>query len=216
MGIASRRAQLALLAAIVVGALTALDFFGTTYEAAPSPSSMSQIEVLRNQYRAQLGLPSQQVECGNGWQVLAGDELPASCEEHQGTVWLRLLIGGGITFGLYKWAEDIDRRVAQAVSAGDVPAVCPCGCQQTLAGTRRAGGIGVQDTDALLSIVDAVDEQELAPADRQQLLQIRADLRQLRFWFLEHAHGSAGPSSTPDLLALHDELEAFKAGFAAH
>lgn len=132
-GVANRRAQWVVLAAIGVGVFTLLDFVGTTYVATPSLSSMSQIEVLRNQYRVQLGLPTRQVECGNGWQVLAGDELPDSCEEHRGTVWLRLLIGGGLAFGLCKWAEDVDRRVSQAVAAGEVPAVCPCGCQQPLA-----------------------------------------------------------------------------------
>lgn len=48
------------------------------------------------------------VECGNGWDVLTDAKYKA-CEEQQGLVWVRLVVGGAIAYGLFKWGENAQK-----------------------------------------------------------------------------------------------------------
>lgn len=97
---------------------------------------------------------------------------------------------------------------------------CPCGCGRKLSGVRQVGAAaGVRRATRALSVMaDQLREVKVARQQGQPGLDalVRTlDLmvgegRTLREHLLEHAHGTATPAGTPDLLTLSVEVAALE------
>lgn len=92
--------------ALVAAVLVALDLLGAQYTVATRGGFTTNPITRRVEYSA---FTVSTVECGNGWAVLTNP--PDGCDEHKGTVAVRLTVGGLIVFGLWSWGEtELARR----------------------------------------------------------------------------------------------------------
>ncbi len=87
---------------------------------------------------------------------------------------------------------------------------CPCGCGRKIAHSRQVAAAGLVEMDAALTAIrDAIDvllgtsARPDVPRDfRSQSERFLRSGEDLRRDFLAHAHGSASPVVTPDLVEL--------------
>ncbi len=102
------------------------------------------------------------------------------------------------------------------------PRVCPCGCGRKVGwGPHKKGAaIGYVEADMMLVFVepilrDSLEYDDPSPRERSEMEKFIYNGKQLRGWLLEHIHGTASPSRTPDMMQLQQALEAFREDAAA-
>lgn len=98
---------------------------------------------------------------------------------------------------------------------------CPCGCSRKVGFTTRGAAIGAKRAKEMLAAVMAIQERLLTVVegdyDREaklraveagkRLMEFQFSLIGLRAAFVEHAHKTARPATTPDLLTLKCSLD---------
>lgn len=90
---------------VIVGLLAGADFLFSPYRVAALVSTPGVPTVIGSQvFPGRDRTSTTTVDCGNGWNVLTDAKYKA-CEEQQGIVWVRLLVGGATAYGLFKWGE---------------------------------------------------------------------------------------------------------------
>lgn len=88
-------------------------------------------------------------------------------------------------------------------------ATCACGCGRRLGALNLAakgGSAGAEHAAEMLAYASHFDLSGLTAVEAANWQTWLDRLQQLRRWCLEHAHGTARPDVTPDLMQLQSEL----------